>query len=93
VTAICEGDRDDHCCHVDGEVCRFLEQDTVPGRRWACGLYRRLGSWPAVYADPGYVEHVQPFFDAHGARLDARGCGDCPGPGRTCATCGVTGDG
>jgi hypothetical protein len=78
----------EHCCWVDGEVCRFLEIDTMPDRHWVCGLRRRLGSWEAVHVDPGYLEHVKPAWQRTEAITD---CGDWPGPGVICGTCGVTG--
>lgn len=62
----CHGNQPDHCCYVDGKRCRFLEENTVEGRRWVCGLRRELGSWEAVHADPGYQKHVQPFWDKVG---------------------------
>jgi len=49
---ICHGNGPDHCCYIAGQVCEFLEENTVEGRRWACGLYREHGSWEKVYADP-----------------------------------------
>jgi len=87
----CHGLGADHCCYVDGAPCRFLEEGTVPGRRWACGLRRELGSWERVHADPRYRAHVQPMWDRLG---DGSGsCGGYPGPGVTCGTCGARGDG
>lgn len=62
----CPGDREDHCCYVNGEPCRYLEENTLPDRRWVCGLRRALGSWEAVHADPGYIEHVQSVWDEVG---------------------------
>lgn len=83
----CSGNTADHCCYVDGGVCRFLEENTVAGRRWVCGLLRQLGSWKAVHESAEYQKHVQPMWD----RLGGDSCGDYPGPGRTCATCGIKG--
>ena len=54
----CHGNGEDHCCYVDGQVCSFLEVDTMPGRHWVCSLRRTLGSWTAVHADPGYIAKV-----------------------------------
>jgi hypothetical protein len=89
--ASCPGNGEEHCCWIAGEQCAFLEEGTVSGRRWACGLRRELGSWEAVHGDARYVEAVQPFWDS---RPDlGPGCGDWPLPGMTCATCGVSGDG
>jgi hypothetical protein len=91
--AACAGNGADHCCYVNGQPCRFLEVGTVKGRRWACGLRRRLGSWARVHADPGYVRHVQPLWTRDGGRMGCHSCGEWPGAGNTCATCGVTGHG
>jgi hypothetical protein len=85
--AVCAGNSDDHCCYVAGGVCHFLEENTVPGRRWACGLYRRLGSWAAMVADPGWQEHVKPTIEGLGMET----CGDWPRSGEVCLSCGVTG--
>lgn len=68
----CHGNGPDHCCMVAGQVCPFLEMDTVPGRRWVCGLRRKLGSWGAVHRDPGYLQHVKPAWD----RAGVKDCGD-----------------
>lgn len=71
----------DHCCYVAGAPCRYLERDTVPGRRFVCGLLRRLGAWSAVHADPGYLEHVQAEWD----KVGIASCGAWqPSPGECC---------
>lgn len=44
----CHGNADDHCCYLDGQVCDYLEEGTVPGRRWACGLLVKYGTWEAM---------------------------------------------
>lgn len=80
----CDGQAEDHCCYVNGTVCTFLEEHTVPGRRWACGLLRVQGSWEAVYALPEWQEKVKPMFDAF---WPGKGCGDWPFPGQTCEVC------
>ena len=51
----CHGNADEHCCFV-GEhgLCDYLEENTVPGRRWACGLLRKYGTWDAVNHSPEY---------------------------------------
>jgi hypothetical protein len=70
----CHGNGDTHCCYVAGEVCEFLEEATVPGRRWACGLRRELGDWQRVHADPRY----QPIHE-HWLSVGAQDCGDFRG--------------
>lgn len=56
----------DHCCYVNGEACQYLEMNTIPGRKWVCGLYRTLGSWDAVHEDEGYKANVQSVWDQVG---------------------------
>lgn len=73
--SICHGNGADHCCYVNGAVCPFLEVDTVPGRKWACGLLRELGDWDKVHNDPRYLEHVRPVWYAAGVD----DCGDFMG--------------
>jgi hypothetical protein len=53
-----------------------LEEWTVDGRRWACGLFREHGSWEKVYTDPRYLTSA-----AHAlmqGRWPGLGCGDWP---------------
>jgi hypothetical protein len=77
----CHGNQPQHCCWVAGEVCPFLEEGTVPGRRWACGLRRELGSWDAVHADARYIAHVQVEWD----KVGIESCGAWgPGTGQCC---------
>lgn len=77
----CHGNGEDHCCYVAGVPCRFLEEGTVPGRRWACGLLRQLGSWEVVHADPGYQAHVQSEWD----KVGITSCGEWgPGSNQCC---------
>jgi hypothetical protein len=56
MTGSCHGNGERHCCHYRGEVCKYLEEHTVVGRRWACGLLREYGSWKGVYASEEYRE-------------------------------------
>ena len=72
----CHGNGPDHCCWIGGEPCRYLEEGTVEGRRWVCGLYRELGSWGKVHADPRYLADVQPLWDAF--PYPGGSCGDYP---------------
>lgn len=71
----CHGNADFHCCWIGGVVCPFLEEGTVPGRRWACGIYRRAGSWDTVYRSLAYRRNVKPMLSAAGLDFD---CGDWP---------------
>ena len=83
----CTGNSASHCCWVAGEVCVYLEVDTVPGRHWVCGLRRELGSWGRVHADPRY-QPIQAVWD----QIEGiESCGSWPGLGVTCPECGVTG--
>jgi len=83
--ADCLGLADDHCCYIGGEVCSYLEEGTVAGRRWVCGLLRELGSWARVYGD-GRYDGVRVKLRARGMTFD---CGDWPGDGDRCASCGL----
>ena len=71
----CHGNGADHCCYYL-EVCEFLEENTVKGRRWVCGLFRRLGSWEAVHASDDYQRVVQPQWDQIGDGSSS--CGSWP---------------
>lgn len=51
----CHGNASEHCCYQAGVVCPYLEEGTVAGRRWVCGLLRRYGSWEAMNTSPEYV--------------------------------------
>ena len=81
----CLGNAPDHCCYVNGIDCKFLEVNTVEGRKWACGLRRELGDWDLVLDDPRYQEHVQPVF----GELNCRDYPDGEGINRgICKECG-----
>ena len=71
----CHGNNDTHCCWIAGEVCPYLEEHTVEGRRWACGLLRRAGTWDAVYESVAYKRDVRPRLRAVGLTME---CGDWP---------------
>lgn len=88
----CHGLGDEHCCWIGGVPCPFLEEGTVEGRRWVCGLLRELGSWDAVYEDERYrAADVAAWFAEN---YPGFGCGDwpqsipevmsTPGTGRCC---------
>lgn len=64
--AACHGNGATHCCWWQGEPCPFLEENTIAGRRWACGLMRELGDWDVVHADPRYAAEVEPRWRASG---------------------------
>lgn len=83
----CFGNGDDHCCYVAGKACPFLEENTVPGRRWACGLRRELGDWDLVISDVRYKLNVAPHFGAMNCRdwPDGKGVNSAH-----CEQCGVT---
>ena len=85
----CTGNSSDHCCYVQGQRCPHLEENTVPGRRWACGLRRELGDWEAVHNDPRYAL-IQAVWDA--GTLAGYRCGEWPAKGFTCGTCGLVGN-
>lgn len=81
----CDGLSKDHCCYIKGEPCPFLEKNTVPDRRWACGLRRELGSWDAVLASDRYKAVPGAFFGQMGMN-----CRDYPDINKNqyCFTCG-----
>ncbi len=82
----CTGNLEDHCCWVNGKVCPHLEENTVEGRRWTCGLLVEHGPWAVVYETEEYLRDVKPQMDRLGTQ-----CGDWPPKGEVCATCGVNG--
>ena len=85
----CAGNAETHCCWVGGEVCQYLEENTVSGRRWACGLRRKLGDWDAVLDSPEYKKNIAPVFAAPD-RLVKINCRDWPDQpeGIKCTGCG-----
>jgi hypothetical protein len=58
----CKGIATHHCCWVNGNPCLHLEENTVEGRHWACGLRRELGDWDLVITDSRYIQNVAPHF-------------------------------
>ncbi len=87
MATVCTGNSEGHCCWVNGEVCPYLEENTVKGRRWVCGLLVKFGSWEEVYKSESYKTDVkQPLMDRLGVP-----CGEWPPKGEVCAECGITG--
>lgn len=86
----CHGNGKEHCCWFKGEQCSFLEENTVSGRRWSCGLYNELQDWDKVLADKRYIKIVQPKFDATNG-LKFANCRDWPQayPEIICSTKGL----
>jgi hypothetical protein len=77
----------DHCCWLGIHgVCQYLETDTVPGRKYACGLMRQLGDWELVHIDPRYLRDIKPKLDA--MAITVENCGDWPPVGEECGACG-----
>lgn len=58
------GEGGDHCCYLGGVRCAHLVEN-VGGRRYACGLLVRYGSWEAMEASPEY-EHVGAYWQSRG---------------------------
>lgn len=88
----CPGTGEQHCCWVAGEVCPFLEENTVEGRRWACGLYRKYGNWNRAINSEEYRTKVKPHFEsdalkARGREINCRDWPDLP-VGTKCEICG-----
>ncbi len=80
----CSGNSETHCCWLEGKECRFLEENTLPDRRWVCGLRRELGDWDKVLASSRYKKHVAPRLELFGYtckdwpdKTKGQYCGDC----------------
>ena len=79
----CAGNSEDHCCYLDGKPCKYIEKDTVEGRKWACGLRRELGDWDLVLVSEEYKKDVEPHFEPQGINCrdwpeaNAAYCGEC----------------
>ena len=73
----CHGNGANHCCWFKGVECPFVEENTVPGRRWACGLLRDLGNWNKVIRSNRYKKEVQPLYDSV-PELSGMNCRDWP---------------
>lgn len=85
---ICDGKNKEHCCWVNGNVCRFLRDDGPEAeRQWVCTLREELNNWNRVHRDQRYLEHVKPHWE----RAGVDDCGDYPSRGITCGTCGLVG--
>lgn len=88
----CNGNKEDHCCYLNGKVCQYLKENSN-GRRWSCGLYEKYGSWNGVYESDEYKEDIvselvkisivfdRPYFN----------CGEWPTKGEVCTICGEVG--
>lgn len=73
---MCEGNCLKHCCIFAGNVCQYLEEYTMPGRHWVCGLYRIHGNWEGVHMDLKY-EVIRELFDSIPG-LEGKTCGGWP---------------
>ena len=82
---------DEHCCWVNGKVCKFLEENTEKGFRWTCGLLRQLGNWDAVLSDERYKESVEPYYWERAERIGVpvSSCRDYPSGKESCTHCGA----
>ena len=69
-----------------GKPCRYLKENAVKGRRWACGLRLKYGDWDAAIASPEYQENIEPHFGPQGIN-----CKDWPDltKGQSCGECGL----
>ena len=72
----CLGMNAAHCCWIGGKECPHLEEGTVEGRRWACGLFRVHETWEAVYKTAEYKATDAATMFAVG--YPGYGCGDWP---------------
>jgi len=84
--AICKGNNKDHCCWFAGKPCQYLEENTVPDRRWVCGLRREYGDWDRAIASEEYQSTIEPHFGPQGVN-----CKDWPDleKGQSCGECGL----
>jgi hypothetical protein len=81
----CLGNTEDHCCYLAGVPCKYLEENTVEGRRWACGLRREYGNWDDAIASDRYQKDIEPHFGPKGVN-----CKDWPEANKAyCGECGV----
>jgi hypothetical protein len=64
----------------------FLEENTVIGRRWACGLRRAFGNWDDAMNSKEYQSIVEPHFGPQNVN-----CRDWPDleKGQSCNECGL----
>ena len=85
--ATCNGNEEDHCCYLKGKVCEYLEENTVPGRRWVCGIRKKYNSWEETHHDPDYTRDIKPLLNDIGIT----NCGEWPRQNEKCAICGVIG--
>lgn len=58
-----ECDGSEFCCDIRGERCEFAVEN-VAGRKHACGLMVKYGSWDTVIASPEY-RSVGEKWEAH----------------------------
>ena len=79
----CLGTSDTHCCWLQGQVCPYLEQYTMPDRRWACALMREYNDWDLVIASDRYQADVAPILGPMGIT-----CKEWPRPDQVCHDCG-----
>jgi hypothetical protein len=86
----CTGNGKDHCCYLGKYgVCKYLEENTVPGRHWACGLLRENGTWEKMYKDPRYSDVRVKLTDC-GVKEN---CCEWPPVGGKCNGCGLINNG
>lgn len=81
----CHGNAETHCCWLGGVVCPYLEENTMPDRRWACGLMRKHKDWDSVLSSKEYRKTVAPVLEPFGHT-----CKDWPDKpaGSRCHDCG-----
>ena len=84
--AVCSGNSKGHCCWFNNEPCRYLETNTVEGRKWACSLRRKYGNWDDAMASEEYQSNIEPHFGPMNII-----CADWPDleKGQSCGECGL----
>lgn len=81
----CHGNAETHCCWLGGVTCVYLEEHTVEGRHWACGLRRKYGNWDDVLKSEEYLRDIDPHFSKKG--INCKDWPDFP-EGTRCFDCG-----
>ena len=63
----CHGNGPDHCCYLGDQICPWLQEFTMPGRRWVCGLLVEYGTWETMNASPEY-QPIGTYWARNGTR-------------------------
>ena len=87
---LCGTNKDNHCCWFRDGVCKYLVKNETGPFTWSCGLRLQVDNWESVYQMNEYIDNVKPrLIEAEVADE----CGEWPGPGKKCHTCGLENNG